>query len=622
LRFLSQLRSPRLLIEPRENKNVERKQDMKRWLYAMPIVLVAATPTWAYLAAMPTLGKITVDSRNIVVLQVDKVNRDKQVVIFKKVADLKGKDLPEVVKHKLTDGFHPRQARIILDWAEPGQIAICFQNGERTCVTCIGGFWYECSVREVPWWIMTTGRAELSYAYSGSTAKLRDHVTALLAGRETIITALEYRVFVRMPGPQRLIERKREHWDANEAVCARRLMRGQGWPVCRIRASLKMPNTVPELIRDTDLIVGVGPGSQEDVPTLIKALTHEGARIRIEAAEDLGQIGPPALAAMPALLKMAEQDRDPVFRVEAAKAVASIDLKNEAALPMLVEALRDKAGKVRKRAAECIGDLGPRARSAVAGLLKALKDPDPAVSWAAADALGQIGPHAQTAVPGLIEALDAANTRGAAVDALGQIGRNARQAIPALEKVVKGDDVTIRWAAASALVRIGGPGLKTGVRYLLETASHNRERNWTDAYNILMAPTAREALPALLDAVRDAAIREIAWETAVDSSIYLTKDPLADVKGFLEDKDAGVRCVAAWALHCARAVELKTVIAVQVETLKAPDPWARRQAARFLGRLGPYGKEAAPALSAALQDRDEGVRKAAAEALPRIQQKQ
>jgi len=575
----------------------------------------------AYLAAMPTLGKIIVDSSNIVVLQVDKTSRDKQVVIFKKVADLKGKGLPEVVKHKLTDGFHPRQARAILDWAEPGSMALCFQNGERTCVTCIGGFWYECAISATPWWTMTTGRPELSYAYSGSTAKLRHHVTAMLSGRQVIITALQYRVFVRLPGPQRLIVREREHWDANEAVCARRLMRGQGWPVCRIKASLKMPNTIPELIRDTDLILGAGPGGPEDVPTLVKALTHEQARIRIEAAEDLGQIGPAAVAAVPALLKLSEQDRDPLIRVEAAKAVAGIDSKNKTAIPILVEALNDKAGKVRKRAAECLGDVGPRGKSAVAALLKALKDPDPAVSWAAIDALGQMGPGAEAAVPSLTEALKDASTRGAAVDALGQIGSKAKAAIPELEKVLKGDDKSVRWAAASALVRIGGPGLKTGVRYLLETATQNRERNWTDAYNILMAPTAREALPVLLDAVRDPDIREIAWETAVDSSIYLTKDPLGDVKVFLKDKDAGVRCVAAWVLHCARAVEIKNVIAVQVETLKASDPWARRQAARFLGRLGPYGKEAAPALTAALRDQDQGVRKSVAEALQRIQQR-
>jgi hypothetical protein len=136
--------------------------------------------------------------------------------------------------------------------------------------------------------------SELSNACSGSTTKLRDHVTTMLAGRETIITALEYRVFVRLPGHPGLVERKREHWDTNEAVCARRLMRGHGWTVCRTKASLKMPNTVAEVIRDTNLIIGVGPGSPDDVPALVKSLTHEDTRIRIEAAEDLGLIGLPA----------------------------------------------------------------------------------------------------------------------------------------------------------------------------------------------------------------------------------------------------------------------------------------------------------------------------------------
>jgi hypothetical protein len=76
---------------------------MKRLLYVMPVMLAAASQSGGYLAAMPTLGKITVDSSNIVVLQVDKVNREKRIVVFKKVADLRGKGLPDVVKHRLTE---------------------------------------------------------------------------------------------------------------------------------------------------------------------------------------------------------------------------------------------------------------------------------------------------------------------------------------------------------------------------------------------------------------------------------------------------------------------------------------------------------------------------------------
>jgi len=569
---------------------------MKRVLYLMLVFLGAPAPSWGYMGSYPTLGKMTADSSSIVVLQVDKVSREKRVVIYKKVADLKGKGGPDVAKHQLTDGFHPRQARAVLDWAEPGQIAVCFQS-DHACVTCIGGFWYECAAGEAPWWTMTAGRPELSYVYSGSTAKLRDHVTAMLAGRETVITALKYRALVRVPG--RSVEHDVKHWDANEAVGARRLMRGKDWPLCRIKASLKMPNTVPELILNSDLIIGDGPGGPDDVPALVKALKQDDAGARIEAAEDLGLIGPPAADALAALLKLAEQDADPLVRVAAARAVGGVDPRSEKAVPLLVEALNDKAGRVRKKAAESLGDLGPGARSAVDALVKAVKDSDPTVSWAAIDALGQIGPDAEPAVPALVEALKDASTRGAAVDALGQIGGKARAAIPALEEVLKGDDVSVRWAAAAALVRIGGAGVKAGVRYLLETASRQKERNWTDANNILMAPSAREALPAMLDAVRDPAVRQLASDTAADVSVYLTKDPLTDVKELLQDKDAAVRCVTAWVLHSARNVDLKEVLPIIQETLKAPDPWARRQAARYLGRLGPYAKDAVPALTAA-----------------------
>jgi HEAT repeat protein len=301
--------------------------------------------------------------------------------------------------------------------------------------------------------------------------------------------------------------------------------------------------------------------------------------------------------------------------------VAGIDPQNEAAMSLLVEALKDKAAKVRKRAAECLGDLGPGARSAVASLVKEVGDSDPTVSWAAIDALGQIGPDAESALPTLVEALNDARTRGAAIDALGQIGRIARAAIPALEKVLKGDDGSVRWSAASALVRIGGPGAEDGVRYLLETATRDKARNQTDATHILMAPTARPSLPALLRAIRDPLVRDFATEIALEVSAYLMKDPLADVRSLLQDKDAGVRCVSAWVLYCARAVEIKEVIAVQQEGLKASDPWPRRRAAQFLGALGPNARDAVPALSAALKDHDERVRDAAAKALKSIQQK-
>ncbi len=579
--------------------------------------LASASPSWGYFGAIPTLGKIISESKQIAVLEVDKVSREKQVVIFKKVADLKGTGAPDTANHKLTDGFHPRESRTILDWAQPGRTAICFLN-ERACRMCIGDYWYECAATEAPWYMMTHGNPELAYVYRGSTAKLREHVRVMLEGRETIITALKYRLFAYAPGPGRWLERRWEHWDTNEAVGSRRLMRGKHWPVCRIKASLKMPNTTPELIRDTYLIIGDGPGTAEDVPALAKALEHAEVRVRTEAAEDLGLIGPAAAAAVAALLEAAAEDADPLVRLEAAKAVASIEPKNDKPLPMLIAALQHESPMVRQRAAECLGDLGPDAKRAVEALIKAAGDADPTVSWAAIDALGQVGPDAAPAVPTLVAALKDANLRGAAVDALGQIGRQAQAAIPVLEKMLTEDEPPFRWTAASALVRIGGAGVKPAVHYLLTTAVREQGRNGPDATNILMAPTSREALPVMLEAAGDPAIRDLAAQTAVEVSAYLTKDPLRDVRALLKDKDPAVRCVSAWVLYGARTIDIKDAINVQRETLKAADPWARRRAIGYLGSLGPSAKDAAEDVAALLEDKDADVREAAAKALERI----
>jgi HEAT repeat protein len=581
-------------------------------------------PAHAFVDFSPTLGKVISQSNHIVVLEVDQVSREKKVIVFKRVAELKGRGGPEVVKHKITDGFHARQSRTILDWAEPGEIAVCLQSGGQS-LTYIGGYWYHSAALEAPWWTMTTGRRDMLYAYCGSVARLRDHVAAIVSGREVVVTALKFDVIARAAGGK-YVDRKIERWARLEAVSSGRLMRGQEWPVWRIKAGLKLPDYTyglvhDSLVKEANLIVGDGPAGPEDVPALTRALGHEDARARIDAADDLGLIGSPAAAAVPALCKLMERDPDPLARIAGARALAGIDPKNEKAIPILALALEDRTGKVRRRAAQLLGDLGPGARSAVDALIKASKDSDPTVSWAAVDALGQLGPEAERAVPALVQALNQASTRGAAVDSLGQIGRQAQSAVTALEQVLKGDDVTVRWATATALVRIGGPGARPGIRFLLKPEGVPG-RSLSDAAQILTAPTAREALPELLEAAREPALRDAVAEICGSVVVYLKKDQVpAGATRLLHDRDVGVRCVAAWTLYNARAIEIKDAIAVQRETLKAADPWARRQAARFLGKLGSSAKDAAGDLSALLDDKDEGVRDAAARALKSIQRK-
>src|SRR5262249_51772209 len=144
--------------------------------------------------------------------------------------------------------------------------------------------------------------------------KLREHVTEILRGKEVVVTALKYSAFDPGQGARKTSP---EGWATYEAVSSGRLMRGKDWPVWRIKASLKAPAFTMHLVQGSltgrsRFIVGDGPGGADDVPALAKALEHQDARVRMEAADDLGQIGPVAAAAVPALLRLLEKDPDPL----------------------------------------------------------------------------------------------------------------------------------------------------------------------------------------------------------------------------------------------------------------------------------------------------------------------
>jgi hypothetical protein len=55
-------------------------------------------------------------------------------------------------------------------------------------------------------------------------------------------------------------------------------------------------------VRDKpDYVVGLGTGDREAVPALVKDLKSKDPSVRSQAAEDLGQVGPDASDAVPAL---------------------------------------------------------------------------------------------------------------------------------------------------------------------------------------------------------------------------------------------------------------------------------------------------------------------------------
>ena len=179
------------------------------------------------------------------------------------------------------------------------------------------------------------------------------------------------------------------------------------------------------------------------VSKLIIKLKDSDWRVRKAAANALGNIGPAAKEAVPALIA-ALKNSNLIIQNSAKKALGKIGLE---AVPALIAALKDSYWHVREAAADALGNIGPAAKDAVPALIAALKDSNKFVRRATAYALGGIGPVAKEAVPALIVALkdSAWRVRKAAAEALGNIGPTV---------ALKDSDLDVRRVVKKALEAI------------------------------------------------------------------------------------------------------------------------------------------------------------------------
>jgi hypothetical protein len=152
-------------------------------------VLAAGTEARGYVEAPYTLGRTCSESTNIVVVEVMRVNKDKNLILYKKVQDLKGNHPEAVVKHNIgKGGFHPREWQNVMTWAEPGKRAVFFHNGSGS-ETCIGTYWYQCE-RSGDWWKLSHAEPFMLRTFYGDVDRLATAVTAIVAGKEVVVPCL------------------------------------------------------------------------------------------------------------------------------------------------------------------------------------------------------------------------------------------------------------------------------------------------------------------------------------------------------------------------------------------------------------------------------------------------
>ena len=255
----------------------------------------------------------------------------------------------------------------------------------------------------------------------------------------------------------------------------------------------------------TQCLARVGPAAEGAVPTLTQLLSDREEEVRLAAAEALAQAGP---AAVPALIEVLESRdlrrmseamkvrmevsdwwkhhvdlealrREPLkalrnvtwyfqyahddgvemAHTSAAAALGKIGPLARDAVPVLIQTLFDKEGKVRLAAARALGGIGQRARGALPALVNALIDPKEAVRKAAAEGLAAIDaawssrPEAAALVPDFVKRLrQGPEVRSLAAEALAALGAAAVTAVAA---ALASEDRVVRETAANILGRIG-----------------------------------------------------------------------------------------------------------------------------------------------------------------------
>lgn len=186
-----------------------------------------------------------------------------------------------------------------------------------------------------------------------------------------------------------------------------------------------------------------------DPELLVETLWDPDSRVRGEARHALARLGPPAV---PHLARTLADGELVLMRRRAAEVLGDIGPQAGAAAPALAHALSADDALVRYEAATALSRMGRAARPAVLALGAALaRDPSPAVRLRAAEALGQAGDVEAWTVLGLALRRDRSpGVRERAATAIGALRGPGHEA--ALATAASDDpDARVRAAAARAL---------------------------------------------------------------------------------------------------------------------------------------------------------------------------
>lgn len=329
-----------------------------------------------------------------------------------------------------------------------------------------------------------------------------------------------------------------------------------------------------------------------------------------QASAALREMGP---AAVPDLVKLLRA-RDPFLQMQIRAFMRG--WPTPVAKFFLPYTTRVPAAWVKRSAARSLAIIGPPARAAVPALLQALRDPDEGFEWEAAGALGRIG---DDALPGLLQAMNEPKpaTRRAAAYALGDMRASPAETVSVLVKALHDADPGVRTSAAGSLGRIGLPA----IAQLVEMVGREQGALRQAAGDLVLQfyndwRHVSPDIPGGVDqdptrAARQRAIEDLGKAGQADELV------LGIWVGVLRDPAPGVRLAAAEHLGQTTPIP-RSALAGLARCLSDGSPEVKEAAARALGNQGAAARPVVPALTRLLEDKEQAVRDAAREALGKV----
>lgn len=356
-----------------------------------------------------------------------------------------------------------------------------------------------------------------------------------------------------------------------------------------------------------DAIISIDPPRPKDVRKLSRALRRGTLGARAISARKLAALASGDAEAIDALVAvLSEKEIGATGLAEfLLQAVGRIAEKNPESMPRWLAVMKS-SGPAASGVADAFQDVAPSTSTPISDLLEVLQAGEPPaqllaierlarikpvspelvdalgralsgdilVGEKAAATLGEFDPPALRAVPALIQAFILYNS-------LEAVKRMGPPAIPALAGILKDGAVEPRRRAARALGFMGVQACDFLVRALSTDSNEFVRQSAAEALGRL-GPSGKASIPALIEA--------------------------------LNDNNAGVRLIAAAALGSMAVVARPAIPALILAVGRD-----NYHAVTALGRFGPAASEALPVLKKAMTSRNDFIRKAAVEAIGRIE---